>query len=218
MYFDLHNPDRQLNTGIAQFGTMVAPAIAPVLGGILTHFLGWRWLFWFLTILAVVFLIPLALTFPETGRNVVGNGSIPPQGWNMSLLNYLQTRRIERSDTLNRTQSRQEKKAAQAELARNRKLRWPNPLKTVHIILEKDVGMLLLYNALVYTAFYDVTASLPSLFAEIYGFNELQIGYALLFPTTWRKMVTIFQLEFHPLWSRDFHSFHRFRSLHGCEL
>ncbi len=95
----------------------------------------------------------------------------------MSLLNYLQTRRIEHSDVLNRTQSRQEKKVAQAELARKRKLRWPNPMKTVHIILEKDVGMLLLYNALVYTAFYDVTASLPSLFAEIYGFNELQIGY-----------------------------------------
>lgn len=52
----------------------------------------------------------------------------------------------------------------------------PNPLKTIHIILEKDVGMLLLYNSLVYTAFYDVTASLLSLFAEIYDFNDLQIG------------------------------------------
>lgn len=131
-----------------------------------------------MTILAVTFLIPLALTFPETGRNVVGNGSIPPQGWNMSLLNYLQTRKIEHNDVLSRTQSHQEKKAAQAELARKRKLRWPNPLKTVYIILEKDVGMLLLYNALVYTAIYDVTASMPSLFAHIYGFNELQIGHA----------------------------------------
>lgn len=38
--------------------------------------------------------------------------------------------------------------------------------------------MLLLYNSLVYTTFNDVTASLPSLFAEIYGFNDLQIGMA----------------------------------------
>lgn len=37
--------------------------------------------------------------------------------------------------------------------------------------------MLLLYNSLVYTAFYDVTASLPSQFGKIYDFNELQIGY-----------------------------------------
>ena len=156
---------------------MAAPALAPVIGGILTQFLGWRWLFWFLTILAVVYSIPLLIIFPETGRNVVGNGSIPPQGWNMSLLNYLKTRKIEHNDALNRTVSRQEMKQAQAELARKRKLRWPNPLKTIHIILEKDVGLLLLYNSLVYTAFYDVTASLPSQFAEIYGFNELQIGY-----------------------------------------
>ncbi|KAF6224929.1 hypothetical protein HO133_010123 [Letharia lupina] len=167
--------------GIAQFGPMAAPALAPVIGGILTQFLGWRWLFWFLTILAVVYLIPLLITFPETGRNVVGNGSIPPPGWNMSLLNYLKTRKIEHNDALNRTVSRQEMKAAQAELARKRKLRWPNPLKTIYIILEKDVGLLLLYNSLVYTAFYDVTASLPSQFAEIYGFNELQIGASILF-------------------------------------
>lgn len=164
---------------------MAAPAIAPVLGGILTQFLGWRWLFWFLTILAGVFLIPFTISFPETGRNVVGNGSVPPQGWNMSLLSYLENRRIVNSDALNRTASRQEKRAAQAELASTRKLRWPNPLKTVHIIFEKDVGMLLLYNALIYTAFYDVTASLPSQFAEIYGFNELQIGYTVPPPQAW---------------------------------
>ena len=162
---------------------MAAPAIAPVIGGILTQFLGWQWLFWFLAILAVIYLIPLTIIFPETGRNVVGNGSVPPQGWNMSLLNYLETRKIEHSGSLSRTTSRQAKKAAQAELASKRKLRWPNPLKTVHIILEKDVGIVLLYNSLVYTAFYDVTASLPSQFQEIYGFNELQIGYVVVLPS-----------------------------------
>ena len=159
---------------------MAAPAIAPVLGGILSQFLGWRWLFWFLTILAVTYLIPLMITFPETGRNVVGNGSIPPQGWNMSVLNYIQTRKIENSDELSRTASRVEKKAAQARLARERKLRWPNPLKTIHIVMEKDVAIILFFNSLVYTAFYDLTASLPSLFAEIYGFNDLQIGLSFI--------------------------------------
>ena len=94
----------------------------------------------------------------------------------MSVINYLESRNIESSDQLSRTASRQEKKAAQAELARKRKLKWPNPLRTVHIILEKDVGLLLFYNSLVFVAFYDLMASLPSLFAEIYGFNDLQIG------------------------------------------
>ncbi|KAK3171030.1 hypothetical protein OEA41_003114 [Lepraria neglecta] len=91
--------------GIAQFGPMAAPAIAPAIGGILTQFLGWRWLFWFLTILAVVYLIPLAIAFPETGRNVVGNRSIPPPAWNMSLLNYLKTRKAEHGDALSAKQA-----------------------------------------------------------------------------------------------------------------
>ena len=164
-------------SGIAQFGAMAAPAIAPVVGGIISQFLGWRWLFWFLTIMAVAYLIPFVILFPETGRNVVGNGSIPPQGWNMSVLNYLESRKTKRDDELSRTISRQEKKAVQAALARNRKFRWPNPLRTVHIVLEKDVGIILLFNSLIYTAFYDITASLPSLFAQIYDFNDLQIGY-----------------------------------------
>lgn len=155
---------------------MAAPAIAPIVGGIISQFLGWRWLFWFLTILTAVFLVPFAIFFPETGRNVVGNGSIPPQGWNMSVLNYLESRKVANGDELSRTTSREEKKIAQRELARQRKLKWPNPLRTVHIVMEKDVGLILFFNALVYTAFYDITASLPSLFKELYHFNDLQIG------------------------------------------
>jgi len=172
--------ERGTYIGYASSGPMIGPAVGPILGGVLAQFLGWQSIFWFLAIMAGVYLVPFAITFPETGRNVVGNGSVPPPSWNMSLLNYLQTRKIEHSDTLSRTQSRQEKKAAQAELAKQRKLRWPNPLRTVHVILEKDVGLILLYNSLVYTAFYDVTASLPSLFATIYGFNDLQIGLSFI--------------------------------------
>ena len=168
--------ERGLFMGYSQFGPMTAPAIAPILGGILSQFLGWRSLFWFLTILSVIYLIPFAMTFPETGRNIVGNGSVPPPSWNMSLINYLKTQQIENDSELSRNVSRQEKKAAQAELIGKNKLRWPNPLKTIYIILKKDVGIILVYNALVYAAFYDVTASLPSLFAEMYGFNDLQIG------------------------------------------
>ena len=172
--------ERGIYMGLVISGPMIGPAIGPVIGGILAQFLGWRSIFWFLTILAVVFLVPFVTTFPETGRNVVSNGSVPPQGWNMSLLNYLKTRKIEQSNALGRTVSREEKRTAQAELASKRQLRCPNPLKSVHIILEKDVGLLLFYNSIIYVAFYDVLASLPSLFAEIYGFNDLQIGLCYL--------------------------------------
>ncbi|MCJ1411012.1 hypothetical protein MMC19_005100 [Ptychographa xylographoides] len=172
--------ERGTYMGFATAGAMIGPAVGPVLGGILSQFLGWRSIFWFLTILSGVFLVPFIISFPETGRNVVGNGSVPPPLWNMSLLNYLKARKTKQEQSLARTVSHQDRQEAQAELASRREIRWPNPLKTVHIIMEKDVGLILLYNSLVYTAFYDVTSSLPSLFAEIYGFNDLQVGLAFI--------------------------------------
>lgn len=170
--------------GWATSGPMVAPALAPVLGGLFAQFVGWRWIFWFLVILTAAFLIPFLITFPETGRNVVGNGSIPPQAWwNMSLLNYLSARlvaRIEASNELTRVQTAASRRSAQAELKSKRKLRFPNPLSVLPVILEKDVGLLLFYNSLVYCAFYDVMASFPTLLEQIYGYDALQIGLCFL--------------------------------------
>ena len=167
--------------GMVGAGTMMGPALGPVIGGILAQFLGWRSIFWFLVIIAGCFLVPFALTVPETGRNVVGNGSVPPQGWNMTVLEWLRLRKEEKSGNgLSRSDTAEGRRLAQAELARKRKLRWPNPLKTIHIIVEKDMAVVLIYNALIYTAFYDIMASLPKLFQEIYHFNDLQIGLCYL--------------------------------------
>ncbi|KAK0119793.1 hypothetical protein ONS95_011225 [Cadophora gregata] len=163
--------------GLLGAGTMMGPAIGPVIGGVLAQFLGWRSIFWFLVILSGCFLVPYALTVPETGRNVVGNGSVPPQGWNLTVLEWYQHRKEERSlEGLSRSETAEGRRLAQEELARGRKLRWPNPLKTVRIIMEKDMAVVLIYNSLIYTAFYDIVASIPQLFSEIYHYNDLQIG------------------------------------------
>ena len=134
--------------GYAQFGLMTGPALAPVLGGMISQFLGWRAIFWFLTVATVVFMIPFGIAFPETGRNVVGNGSIAPRGWNLSVLNYFKLRQEHDRDGISGTTSRQQRRAAQAELSHKPTLRWPNPLKTLHVIVEKDVLTILLYNSL----------------------------------------------------------------------
>ncbi|KAK8160253.1 major facilitator superfamily domain-containing protein [Phyllosticta citribraziliensis] len=162
--------------GWAQVGPMIGPAVGPLVGGILSQFLGWRSIFWFLTILGSVYLAAFAITVPETGRNVVGNGSIPPQGWNMSLLNYLAVRKAASSTTNSLTDPHH----SRAELAQARSLRWPNPLNTLKLLAEPDVRLLILLNALIYTAFINVLASLPYLLAATYRFNDLQIGLSFL--------------------------------------
>jgi multidrug resistance protein len=48
-----------------QASIMFAPALAPVIGGILTQFLGWRSTFWFLVICAGVFLLIYIPFVPE---------------------------------------------------------------------------------------------------------------------------------------------------------
>ncbi|KAJ9656137.1 hypothetical protein H2198_005193 [Neophaeococcomyces mojaviensis] len=162
--------ERGAYMGFTLGGSLLGPAIGPVLGGILAEFLGWRSIFWFLAIFAAAFLAVFLAFFPETARGTVGNGSIPPQGWNMSLMNYLAIRKarkvrhtIEDDNTVQREPNK-------------KKFRFPNPLASLIIILDKQNALLLFYNAFLFAAFYDITAVIPSQFAEIYHFNELQIG------------------------------------------
>ncbi|CAI6337520.1 unnamed protein product [Periconia digitata] len=154
--------------GYVTSGPMVAPALGPILGGVLAKFLGWRAIFWFLTIFAGAYLVAFAVGFPETGRNVVGNGSIPPKGWNMSLLDYLHHRNLSDAE------------ASKRNVTSQRRLRFPNPLGTLRVLVQKDAGLLLFYNSLIYTAFYCVITSAPYLLEQIYGYNELQVGLAFI--------------------------------------
>jgi MFS family permease len=173
--------DRGVWMGWATSGPMVAPALAPVLGGLFTQFLGWRWIFWFLVILTSAFLVPFVVLFPETARNVVGNGSMAPRGWNMSLTNYLHTRRRrgrrgggEKLSGIERTPSQP------STTTRKIPLRIPNPLNCLQLLLQKDVGLLLFFNSIIYCALYDIMASMPSLLGTIYNFNALQIGLCFI--------------------------------------
>ncbi|KAK5997669.1 MFS-type transporter clz19 [Cladobotryum mycophilum] len=152
--------------GAAQSGIMLGPALGPVIGGLLAQYLGWRSIFWFLTIFGGVYIIVFAIAVPETARKVVGNGSIPPSAWwSRSVLNEFARRRAA-SDGVTSTQ----------QLPKPAKLRFPNPLKALMIIVEKDCSVILLYNAIIYTSWYTVTANLANLLSEIYHLDTLQIG------------------------------------------
>jgi multidrug resistance protein len=155
--------------GYAGAGILCGPAFGPTIGGILSQYLGWRAIFWFLAIFAGVLLVLFVLLFPETCRNVVGNGSIAPQGVNRSVISCVQARRMARQS------SAVEKEQDETTTSAKRKISL-NPLATLNILLEKESGIILLYNGFFFTGMMMTTSSIPTLFKEAYNLSELDIG------------------------------------------
>ncbi|CAK7266228.1 hypothetical protein SEPCBS57363_001989 [Sporothrix epigloea] len=159
--------DRGKYMGIVGAGINVGPAISPVLGGILAQFLGWRSIFWFCCILSACILVPYTLSVPETARNVVGNGYIPPRRLNMTLLDFIH-------------QKRHPVPLSERQQAPKNKIRFPNPLRTLYVVFEKDISLILVYTGLVYLVFIMIAATLSTTLSDIYNLDELRIGLCYL--------------------------------------
>ncbi|KAK8169127.1 major facilitator superfamily domain-containing protein [Phyllosticta citrichinensis] len=158
-----------------QLGTQLGPALGPTLGGILAQILGWTSIFWFLLIGGGIYLVLYTILIPETSRNIVGDGSLPPKRWNRSLLNVFEDRK-QRPNNLSRTSSREVALTRSIHPAKSHKLRLPNPLRALRVIVEKDVSLVLFSLSLMITGFFCLIIPMPDLFAQKYSFNELQIG------------------------------------------
>lgn len=146
------------------------PAFGPTIGGILAQYLGWRSIFWFLAIFAGVLLVVFAFLFPETCRNVVGNGSIPARGINQSVISWYRQRKLAKHSTLVEDDHEPaDARPAKAKIS-------INPLATFKILAEKESGIILLYNGFFFTGMMMTTTSIPTLFKEAYNLNELDVG------------------------------------------
>lgn len=84
--------ERGTHISFVVFDVMIGPAIGPIIGVLIQSF-GWRSKIWFLVITSVMFFVPVLIAFPKTATHIVTNGSTTPRRWNMSILNYVKTRK-----------------------------------------------------------------------------------------------------------------------------
>lgn len=151
--------------GFTSLGNILAPSIGPILGGVLSKYLGWEAIFWFLAIAAGTFFVPLLLFFPETCRGIVGNGSIPTVGWNLAIWSYFQTTTAV---------------SPQGPTLPRRRVNISNPWSTLRLLSHRPVGLVLLANGVVFSSYYAVTAGIPALFHRIYNLDDLEIGLCFI--------------------------------------
>ncbi|KAL1932432.1 hypothetical protein VTP01DRAFT_8110 [Rhizomucor pusillus] len=153
--------------GVYTTGQMLGLVIGPVLGGIISETISWRWIFWILLILGATLFLITFLFLPETLRSLVGNGS----GYaNPTPFQWFK-RHVKKRQGIPQPPSSSSWRRFTA---------LPNFLEPAKYLFEADVFAMLLYLALHYAVFYAYLVSMPALFAELYGLNQLQVGLCYL--------------------------------------
>ncbi|KAI0008490.1 putative MFS transporter [Xylariaceae sp. FL0662B] len=161
--------DRGKYIGYATIAMTLGPTLGPIIGGLLDSYLGWRSIFWFLTIFAAVFLTVVVVAMPETCRAVVGNGSVPPPRWQLSVWQYLRQR----------SKEKKEKPDTGVPIMREGRKRL-NPLASLKLAREKETGVILWYSSLLFAGYSAVLSTLSTQLQAVYGLDSLKTSLCFL--------------------------------------
>ncbi len=151
-------------------GPILGPGLGPVLGGVVTQYLGWRYVFVVLAATAVTLLTLFLLFIPETCRNVVGNGSVRPKHfWNKTFVSFMYANRGDGFDRTTSSQSQDMPKTAHT-----------NPFRSLKVLFEYPTSPIIIFNGLTFGMYYATMASLPESLHDIYNFDEVRVGLAYI--------------------------------------
>ena len=161
--------ERGLYVSLTSVGVFVGPSLGPVVGGLLSQYLSWRAVFWFLTISSGTFFIVLLIGYPETCRTVVEDGSVRPPLWNLSVVSYFHLqKKMDNKDSRRKS------------VPQNGHFPFSSLFQSILSIFDKELGFINIASGVAFAAFYAVSTSVPSIFGEVYGLNDLQIGLCFI--------------------------------------
>lgn len=146
---------------------MLGQAIGPAVGGVLTEYLGFRSIFYFLFILGSMALTTIVVLLPETLRTLAGNGTICLHGWHRPLSYRIIA--LPRPGLEPTTKAVRLKPSLQGMI-----------LSPIRMLCEKDILVTLLFGSVVYTVWSMVTASTTRLFQAHYRLSNMAVGFAFL--------------------------------------
>ncbi|CAK7213778.1 hypothetical protein SBRCBS47491_001921 [Sporothrix bragantina] len=165
--------------GITIIPIVFAPSLGPVLGGVLSEYLGWRAIFWFLAIVGAVLGLGLAMFLPETCRKIVGDGSIRPHPFHRTGYQLIKEAWQKKSKKSIEPASDTASTAASTVNRPPLKMQVPNLLLSIQLATQKNIFLLLLHSSLLFAGFYAIATDLPTSLVA-YGLSELEIGLCYL--------------------------------------
>lgn len=182
--------ERGAMLGPTQGAANLAVCLGPVIGGwVALGSGGFAWVFWALVLFGATVFVVVGIALPETARNVVGNGSFGATGWSRTWSSIVmpRERNCSQSDEMQTSEEGTDcregqyaSQVAKATSSKRHKFRMANPMAALRIIFHKDTALVLWMAASPYAVWYCIQASIPTIYKDIYSFNEFQIGLAYL--------------------------------------
>ena len=156
--------ERGSYVGVLMGATNAAPCLGPVIGGVVSEKLSWKWIFWLLVIVAGTLLATLALFLPETERCLVGNGSFQPARlMNRSVYSLVRRRQIKPPEASSSSSS-------------SRRSAFLGPLKSLSALGNQNNFIVILAGGITYTIYTCLAASLSAAVIAEYNMNYLTAG------------------------------------------